>query len=139
MASLLTSAAQGNENHTGIAARDTANSLKSLTAAVRGVAATTTDLQSQQAIIEAAKDVMEKSVRLLEEAKAALENPNNPENQQRLAQVSLTPAEHCLPPQPTPHTPPESHMLLWLYGLLQYILWFSYSYISCKWLNGLLN
>ncbi|XP_071826675.1 talin-1-like isoform X5 [Apostichopus japonicus] len=105
MASLLTSAAQGNENHTGIAARDTANSLKSLTAAVRGVAATTTDLQSQQAIIEAAKDVMEKSVRLLEEAKAALENPNNPENQQRLAQVAkavsqaLNNCMNCLPGQ----------------------------------------
>ncbi|PIK38707.1 putative talin-1 isoform X6 [Apostichopus japonicus] len=48
---------------------------------------------------------MEKSVRLLEEAKAALENPNNPENQQRLAQVAkavsqaLNNCMNCLPGQ----------------------------------------
>ena len=41
MAQLLTAAAQANETYTGMAARDTANSLTSLTGAVRGVAATT--------------------------------------------------------------------------------------------------
>ena len=41
MAQLLTAAAQANETYTGMAARDTANSLQSLTGAVRGVVATT--------------------------------------------------------------------------------------------------
>lgn len=78
---------QGDESYTGIAARETASSLATLKEAVRGVAATTNDKEVQERIIEAARDVMEKSARLLEEAKKAVNNPNNPENQQRLAQA----------------------------------------------------
>ena len=89
MAQLLTAAVQANENYTGIAARDTANALKSLTSAVRGVAANTQDRPNQNLMIDRAKDVMEKSANLLEEAKKALQNPNHPDNQQRLAQVNV--------------------------------------------------
>lgn len=103
MAQLLTAAAQGNDNYTGIAAKDTANSLRVLTQAVRGVAATSSDIELQNRILLSAKDVMDKSSKLIEEAKKAVNNPNNPENQTRLAQVakavsqSLKGCVDCLP------------------------------------------
>lgn len=78
---------QGNENYTGIAARDTANALKVLMQAVRGVAATTNDRALQEKIIDCAIDVMDKSSNLIDEAKKAVNNPSNPDNQTRLAQV----------------------------------------------------
>jgi len=79
---------QGNENYTGIAARDTANSLRVLTSAVRGVAATSSDRELQDSIIDHARDVMDKSANLIEEAKKAVMHPQNPDNQTRLAQVN---------------------------------------------------
>ena len=88
MAQLLTAAAQGNENYTGSAARDTASALKVLTQAVRGVAATTSDPQLQNNLIECAQDVIDKSANLIEESRKALQNPNHPDNQTRLAQVA---------------------------------------------------
>lgn len=60
-----------------------------LTNAVRGVAATTTDRQVQQAVIDSARDVIDKSYRLLEEAKRAMQEPGNPDNQPRLTQVTF--------------------------------------------------
>ena len=57
MAQLLTAANQGNENYTGIAARDTANALLILTAAARGVAAFTKNPQTQEYIIVTALKV----------------------------------------------------------------------------------
>ncbi|XP_055955771.1 talin-2-like isoform X4 [Patella vulgata] len=105
MSQLLTAAAQGNEDYVGIASRDTANALKILTSAVRGVAATTKDEQIQHNIVGSAHDVMDKSIRLLEEAKCALQNPSNPENSQRLTQVAKSVANalsnciNCLPGQ----------------------------------------
>ena len=72
----------------GIAARDTANALKELTSAVRGVAATSQDPDVQQAVIASAHEVLLQSVRLLDEAKQAMSDPSNPDNQQRLTQVS---------------------------------------------------
>eukprot|EP00731_Ephydatia_muelleri_P016952 Em0010g50a len=47
MAQLLTAASQGNENYTGMAARDTASALRILGNAVRGVAAGTKNRQTQ--------------------------------------------------------------------------------------------
>ena len=89
MAQLLTAAAQGNDSYTGIAARDTASALKALTNAVRGVAATSEEPSDKQKILKAAQVVMHESANLIEEAKNALENPNDPENQQKLAQVRV--------------------------------------------------
>ena len=57
MAQLLTAANQGNENYTGIAARDTANALRVLASAVRGVAAYTKNPQTQEYIIVTAQQV----------------------------------------------------------------------------------
>ncbi|KAH9509677.1 Talin-2, partial [Bulinus truncatus] len=105
MAQLLTAAAQGNEDYVGIAARDTVNALKVLVSAVRGVAATTEDKQIQQNIIDNARDVINQSIRLLDEAKYAMNDPSNPENQQRLSQVAksvsnaLNNCVNCLPGQ----------------------------------------
>ncbi|XP_059140472.1 talin-2-like isoform X4 [Physella acuta] len=105
MAQLLTAAAQGNEDYVGIAARDTVNALKILVSSVRGVAATTEDKQIQQTIIDNARDVIHQSIKLLDEAKSAMNDPNNPDNQQKLSQVAkavssaLNNCVNCLPGQ----------------------------------------
>ncbi|XP_039629376.1 talin-2 isoform X1 [Polypterus senegalus] len=105
MAQLLTCAAQGNEHYTGVAARETAQALKTLAQAARGVAASTTDPQSSAAMLDSARDVMEGSAALIHEAKQALVLPGDAESQQRLAQVakavshSLNNCVNCLPGQ----------------------------------------
>ena len=47
----------GNENYTGIASRDTANALRVLAHAVRGVAAGTKNTQTQEYILSTAQRV----------------------------------------------------------------------------------
>lgn len=103
MAQLLTAANQGNENYTGIAARDTANALRVLATAVRGVAAYTKKSQTQEYIIVTAQQVMEQSVALISEAKQVVEDPKTPNKQMRLAQAAkavsqaLNRVVNCLP------------------------------------------
>ncbi|XP_051918774.1 talin-2a isoform X2 [Hippocampus zosterae] len=105
MAQLLTCAAQGNEHYTGIAARETAQALKTLAQAARGVAASTTDPKAAAAMLDSARDVMDGSALLIHEAKEALACPGDAESQQRLAQVakavshSLNNCVNCLPGQ----------------------------------------
>ncbi|XP_037549159.1 talin-2 [Nematolebias whitei] len=105
MAQLLTCAAQGNEHYTGIAARETAQALKTLAQAARGVAASTTDPKAAAAMLDSARDVMEGSALLIHEAKQALISPGDTESQQMLAQVakavshSLNNCVNCLPGQ----------------------------------------
>ncbi|XP_028814097.1 talin-2-like isoform X1 [Denticeps clupeoides] len=105
MAQLLTCAAQGNEHYTGVAARETAQALKTLAQAARGVAASTTDPQSAAAMLDSAGHVMEGSAMLIHEAHQALVSPGDAESQQRLAQVakavshSLNNCVNCLPGQ----------------------------------------
>uniref|UniRef100_A0A8C5SE10 Talin 2 n=1 Tax=Laticauda laticaudata TaxID=8630 RepID=A0A8C5SE10_LATLA len=105
MAQLLTCAAQGNEDYTGVAARETAQALKTLAQAARGVAASTGDLSAARAMLDSAWDVMEGSALLIQEAKQALVSPGDAESQQRLAQVakavshSLNNCVNCLPGQ----------------------------------------
>ncbi|XP_030575120.1 talin-2 isoform X3 [Archocentrus centrarchus] len=105
MAQLLTCAAQGNEHYTGIAARETAQALKTLAQAARGVAASTVDPKAAAAMLDSARDVMEGSALLIHEAKQALISPGDAESQQRLAQVakavshSLNNCVNCLPGQ----------------------------------------
>uniref|UniRef100_A0A8C6QEB1 Talin 2 n=1 Tax=Nannospalax galili TaxID=1026970 RepID=A0A8C6QEB1_NANGA len=90
MAQLLTCAAQGNEHYTGVAARETAQALKTLAQAARGVAASTSDPMAAHAMLDSARDVMEGSAMLIQEAKQALIAPGDAESQQRLAQVMMT-------------------------------------------------
>uniref|UniRef100_A0A7N8XVF2 Talin 2a n=1 Tax=Mastacembelus armatus TaxID=205130 RepID=A0A7N8XVF2_9TELE len=105
MAQLLTCAAQGNEHYTGIAARETAQALKTLAQAARGVAASTTEPKAAAAMLDSARDVMDGSALLIHEAKQALISPGDAESQQRLAQVakavshSLNSCVNCLPGQ----------------------------------------
>ncbi|XP_069029481.1 talin-2a isoform X2 [Embiotoca jacksoni] len=105
MAQLLTCAAQGNEHYTGIAARETAQALKTLAQAARGVSASTTDPKAAAAMLDSARDVMDGSALLIHEAKQALISPGDAESQQRLAQVakavshSLNNCVNCLPGQ----------------------------------------
>ncbi|XP_059769111.1 talin-2 isoform X4 [Balaenoptera ricei] len=117
MAQLLTCAAQGNEHYTGethtlrdalrpgVAARETAQALKTLAQAARGVAASTSDPAAVRAMLDSARDVMEGSAMLIQEAKQALIAPGDAESQQRLAQVakavshSLNNCVNCLPGQ----------------------------------------
>lgn len=113
IAHLLGEVAQGNENYTGtvvcaiagrrgetvpaatdfcistgIAAREVAQALRSLSQAARGVAASTPDPQAQNTMLECASDVMDKANNLIEEARKAVAKPGDPESQQRLAQVT---------------------------------------------------
>ncbi|XP_032887603.1 talin-1 isoform X2 [Amblyraja radiata] len=105
VAKLLSAVTQGNENYTGLASREVAQALKALGSAARGVAANTTDPQAQNAMLECAGDVMDKSSNLIEEARKAMAKPGDPENQQRLAQVAkavslaLNRCVNCLPGQ----------------------------------------
>ncbi|XP_074862365.1 talin-2 isoform X2 [Carettochelys insculpta] len=105
MAQLLTCAAQGNEHYTGVAARETAHALKTLAQAARGVSASTTDPMAAHAMLDSAREVMEGSAILIQEAKQALVAPGDAESQQRLAQVakavshSLNNCVNCLPGQ----------------------------------------
>uniref|UniRef100_A0A673CK07 Talin 2b n=1 Tax=Sphaeramia orbicularis TaxID=375764 RepID=A0A673CK07_9TELE len=105
MAQLLTCAAQGNEHYTGVAARETAQALRILAQAARGVAASTREPQAAAAMLDSAQCVMEGSAMLIHEAHQALVHPGDAESQQRLAQVakavshSLNNCVNCLPGQ----------------------------------------
>ncbi|TRY56697.1 hypothetical protein DNTS_012968 [Danionella cerebrum] len=105
MAQLLTCAAQGNEHYTGIAASETAQALKALSQAARGVASTTSNPAGAEAMLDSAREVMEGAAKLISEAKEALLAPGDAEIQQRLAQVaktvshSLNGCVNCLPGQ----------------------------------------
>lgn len=56
--------------------------------AVRGVAATTNDVQIQRLVVDSAMEVISKSIKLLDEAKNTMNDPENRDNQQRLNLVS---------------------------------------------------
>lgn len=105
MAQLLSAAKQGNENYTGSAARETASALKDLTYAVRGVAATSKQPETQKKVLMTADDVIIRSLRLVKEARRVLKNPDDPENEANLAAVakdvsnSLNKCVSCLPGQ----------------------------------------
>ncbi|KAM9590959.1 talin-1-like isoform 1-T1 [Morphnus guianensis] len=102
---LLGEVAQGNENYTGIAAREVAQALCSLGQAARGVAASTPDLQVRNAMLECTGYIMDKANNLIEEAWKAVAKPGDPESQQHLAQVAKAVSQalscciNCLPGQ----------------------------------------
>ena len=60
-----------------------------LAGAVRGVAAGSKDKSTQEYVLTTARQVMDQSVGLITEAKNAVENPNQPNKQMRLAQVRI--------------------------------------------------
>ncbi|KAL0267697.1 UNVERIFIED_CONTAM: hypothetical protein PYX00_009891 [Menopon gallinae] len=104
MAQLQTAAAQQNENYTGHAAQETASSLRDLTNAVRGVAATSKDKQLQSRIIQSADNVMDKSLHLIEEARLALQtgervHSHELTNISKDISIALNQCVNCLPGQ----------------------------------------
>merc|ERR1719193_2518948 len=105
VAQLLTAASQGNREITNRAARDTANALRDFTAAVRGVAATSSDHQAKNYVIDQAQLVMSKSAILVLEAQRAMHNPGDPNKAQQLAYAgkdvsqALSNTMQCLPGQ----------------------------------------
>jgi talin len=102
VAQLLSAAAQGNEIYTDKAARDTAQSLRSLTGAVRTVAATTGDENVQLKVIGSGQDVLMHSARLVEEAQKTLHSVEVTPGLQHAAKkisTALNQAINCLPGQ----------------------------------------
>merc|ERR1719471_754835 len=105
VAQLLTAASEGNKDITNRAARDTANALRDFTAAVRGVAATSSDHQAKNYVIDQAQLVMSKSAILVLEAQRAMYNPGDPNKAQQLAYAgkdvsqALSNTMQCLPGQ----------------------------------------
>lgn len=71
----------------GVAARETAQALRTLAQAARGVAASTKEPQSAAAMLDSAQYVIQGSAMLIHEAHQALVSPGDAESQQRLAQV----------------------------------------------------
>uniref|UniRef100_A0A672IYZ4 I/LWEQ domain-containing protein n=1 Tax=Salarias fasciatus TaxID=181472 RepID=A0A672IYZ4_SALFA len=84
---------------------ETAQALRTLAQAARGVAASTKEPQASAAMLDSAQCVMEGSAMLIHEAHQALVHPGDAESQQRLAQVakavshSLNNCVNCLPGQ----------------------------------------
>lgn len=72
---------------------------------MRGVAATSDEPEVQHQIIDSAKQVVVQAIMMVEEARTASQNPQDPENQQRLTLIarevssSLTKCVGCLPGQ----------------------------------------
>lgn len=64
------------------------NALRVLATAVRGVAATMPDRDIRDKIMDCATEVMDRSASLIEEVRKVANDPQNPENNNRLAQVS---------------------------------------------------
>lgn len=65
VAQLLSAAAQGNEIYTSQAARDTSHRLKNLTGAVRSVAATADNYDTQKKLINSGHEVLALSTKLV--------------------------------------------------------------------------
>lgn len=104
VAQLLTAASQGNEIYVAQAARDTAQNLRSLTSAVRSVAATSQNKDTQKGVIHAGQDVMLHSAKLVEEAQRSLQSQSGgvtPGLSTAAKDVSaaLTRTVNCLPGQ----------------------------------------
>lgn len=81
----------------GVAARETAQALRTLAQAARGVAASTKEPQAAAAMLDSAQCVMEGSSMLIHEAHQALVHPGDAESQQRLAQVAQLPLIYISP------------------------------------------
>jgi len=77
IAQVVSAAAQGNEMYTALAARDTANSLRDFTNAVRVVAASTQNKEIQQRLVITTEEVIVRSLTLIEEARRTLHDQSN--------------------------------------------------------------
>lgn len=88
MAQLLSATSKGEQNYIGTAAREVTSSLKNLTSASRGVAATSADRDVQMQVLDNSNQILEQSVTLFEEIRWALENVQDSERHQRLTNIA---------------------------------------------------
>lgn len=109
MTQLLSATKQGNEKYTGAAAREVSTALKDLLSAVRGVAATIIQQDSQWTILIFAEEVITKSIKLIKGARWVVRNSNESDINGDLAATSrevsqaLNNCISCLPGQKEVH------------------------------------
>ena len=80
---------QSDEKTVESCTREILQTLRKLTNSTRGIAATSNDHRIQETIIERSHDVLERSTRLVREAKKAVLTPNDLEMQNKLAEVNI--------------------------------------------------
>ncbi|XP_046684218.1 talin-1 isoform X2 [Homalodisca vitripennis] len=96
IAQVVSAATQGNEMYTALAARDTANSLRDFTNAVRVVAASTQHKETQQRLVIFTEKVLEMSLILIEEAKRTLHDQSNLDNLNQAAKKVTQSLNDCI-------------------------------------------
>ena len=90
MAHFLLAASEGNINVANIAARNTSNALRDFTQFIGCYVSTLSNTETKFQVIDMAKDVLEKSTRLVNEAHNTLRNPNQT-NKARLSKAGIDP------------------------------------------------
>jgi talin len=85
---LLSAVAQNDEKTVETCTREILQILRKLTNSTRGIAATSNDHQVQDSIIERSHQVLERSTRLVREAKKAIHTPDDLEMQNKLAEIA---------------------------------------------------
>ncbi|KAH9517843.1 Talin-1 [Dermatophagoides farinae] len=88
MAQLLSATSQGEQNYIGTASREVTSSLKNLTSAARGVAATASERDVQMQVLDHSNQILELSITLFEEIRWALENCQDSDRHQRLTNIA---------------------------------------------------
>jgi talin len=79
---------QNDEKTVETCTREILQTLRRLTNSTRGIAATSNDHQIQESIIERSHEVLERSTRLVREAKKAIQSPDDLEIQKKLAEIA---------------------------------------------------
>ncbi|CAF3470464.1 unnamed protein product [Rotaria socialis] len=85
---LLSAVTQNDEKTVESCTREILQTLRKLTNSTRGIAATSNDHQTRESIIERSHEVLERSTRLVREAKKAIHTPNDLEIQNKLAEIA---------------------------------------------------
>lgn len=103
VAQLLSATSQGNEVYSSKAARDTAQNLKLFSGAIRTIASTSDNQDTQKELLRSGQDVMLHSARLIEEARHSCERDAGVTQQMSISakkiSQSLADALNCLPGQ----------------------------------------
>jgi len=85
---LLSAVTQNDEKTVESCTREILETLRQLTNSTRGIAANSQDHRIQESIIESSHEVLQRSTRLVREAKNAIHTPDNHELQTKLAEIA---------------------------------------------------